>query len=203
LTYLPIAGHHPYDTPQRGPFPETTELGRYRNAIQYGDASLGTLIHEFEERGLNDDTLWIILGDHGEAFGQHEGNYGHTFFLYEENVHVPFVIAAPGKLHGPRRIQHIVSLVDTAPTILDLLGLPVLNGYQGRSMLAAPRNVAYFFTDYSLHLAGVRSGPYKYIYEQESGRSKLFDLSDDPCELTDIAPREREKVDAFARIVRR
>ena len=43
---------------------------------------------------------WIIFGDHGEAFGQHEGNYGHTFFLYDENVRVPFIVAAPGAIDG-------------------------------------------------------------------------------------------------------
>jgi glucan phosphoethanolaminetransferase (alkaline phosphatase superfamily) len=75
LTYLPIAGHHPYDTPQRGPFPDADEIGRYRNALHYGDVSLGTLFDGLRARGLDRNTLWVIYGDHGEAFGQHQGNY--------------------------------------------------------------------------------------------------------------------------------
>jgi arylsulfatase A-like enzyme len=182
LTYLPIAGHHPYETPERGPFLETEEIGRYRNAIRYGDASLGTLVEGLRARGLDRNTLWIVLGDHGEAFGQHEGNYGHTFFLYEENVHVPFVIAAPGLMHGQTRVRDIVSLIDTAPTILDLLGLPIPSGYEGQSMLQPRTGPVYFFTDYSLHLTGWRHGPYKLVCDVASGRSKLFDLDRDPQE---------------------
>ena len=89
LTYLPIAGHHPYATPERGPFAGTAEIDQYRNALHYGDASLGALIEGLRARGLEQNTVWVIYGDHGEAFHQHEGNYGHTFFLYDENVHVP------------------------------------------------------------------------------------------------------------------
>jgi len=51
LTYLPIAGHHPYETPEPGPFPEKEEIGRYRNALLYGDTSLGTLIDGLRTRG--------------------------------------------------------------------------------------------------------------------------------------------------------
>ena len=91
--------------------------------MHYGDAALGALIHGLEARGLEDRTLWIILGDHGEAFGQHEGNYGHTFQLFDENVRVPFVVAAPGLLSHTLRARRVVSLLDTAPTVLDLLGM--------------------------------------------------------------------------------
>ena len=123
VTYLPIAGHHPYETPDRGPFPDRDEFGRYRNALHYGDASLGTLMAGLRSRGLDRKTLWIVLGDHGEAFGQHDGNYGHTFQVYDENVRVPFLIAAPGLLPHQIRSRQVVSLIDTAPTVLDLAGL--------------------------------------------------------------------------------
>ena len=124
VTYLPIAGHHPYDTPEPGPFPEHDEFGRYRNALHYSDAALGSLIDGLEARGRQQNTLWIVYGDHGEAFGQHDGNFGHTFQLYEENVRVPFLIAAPGLLRRQIRSERIVSLIDTTPTMLDLLGVP-------------------------------------------------------------------------------
>src|SRR5262249_2159940 len=51
VTYLPIAGHHPYETPEPGPFSEHDELARYRNALHYGDAALGALVHGLEARG--------------------------------------------------------------------------------------------------------------------------------------------------------
>ncbi len=192
LTYLPIAGHHPYETPERGPFPELEEIGRYRNALLYGDAALGVLIDGLRARGRADNTVWIIYGDHGEAFGQHEGNYAHTFFIYDENVHVPLLIAAPGQIASQMRVRKVVSLVDLAPTILDLTGAdlnakgaPAL--YQGRSMLDAVPRLALFFTDYSLKLAGVRDGPWKLIQDLDSGRAKLFNLDRDPRETTDLS----------------
>src|SRR5262249_21278966 len=58
VTYLPIAGHHPYETPVRGPFPDRDEDGRYRNALLYGDASLGELVDGLRARGLEENTLW-------------------------------------------------------------------------------------------------------------------------------------------------
>ncbi len=168
-------------------FPEHDDIGRYRNALLYGDASLGVLIQGLRSRGLADQTLWVILGDHGEAFGQHEGNYGHTFFLYEENIHVPLVVAAPGLLHGQTRVRNVTSLVDIAPTTLDLLGLQLQNVYQGKSALNAEPRMALFFADYSLGLLGLRDGRYKFIYDLGSGRSRMFDLDVDPRETTDIA----------------
>jgi phosphoglycerol transferase MdoB-like AlkP superfamily enzyme len=187
VTYLPIAGHHPYETPERGPFADRDEFGRYRNALNYGDAALGALRRGLEARGLDRNTVWIVLGDHGEAFGQHEGNYGHTFQLYDENVHIPFVISIPGVIPQPIRARRIVSLLDTAPTVLDLLGLPAPRGYQGSSTLDGRRRIALFFTDYSLALAGLRDGPRKFIHDMRSGRSRWFDLDDDPNETVDLS----------------
>jgi hypothetical protein len=187
LTYLPIAGHHPYDSPAGGPFPDTDDFGRYRNALYYGDASLGALIEGIRARGLQQRTLWIIAGDHGEAFGQHPGNYGHTFHLYEENIHVPLVIAAPGLIARQIREPQVVSLIDLAPTVLALAGLAAPAEYQGRSLLDAPPHMALFFADYSLGLLGLRDGGSKCIYEPGSGRARLFDLRTDPFERRNLA----------------
>jgi Sulfatase len=187
LTYLPISGHHPYETPERGPFADRDEKGRYLNALHYGDRHLGALIDGLRLRGLAENTLWIVLGDHGEAFGQHEGNYGHTFFLYDENVRVPFVVAVPGQIAEQRRVRKIVSLVDAAPTIFDLLGIPRPGEYQGQSMLESGARMALFFTDYSLGLVGLRDGPWKFIYELESSRSRLFNTGRDSTERVDVS----------------
>jgi len=218
LTYLPIAGHHPYATPEHGPFVGTAEIDQYRNALHYGDVSLGALVEGLRARGLEQNTVWVIYGDHGEAFRQHEGNYGHTFFLYEENVHVPFLIAAPGwssgalrgALRKQERVRKVVSLVDTAPTILDLMGIAPPGNYQGRSMFDSgldrapdptPR-MALFFTDYSLGLLGLRDGRWKFIYETGSGRVRLFDLERDPGERSDVSAREAARVSWYSRVVR-
>jgi arylsulfatase A-like enzyme len=203
VTHLPIAGHHPYESPAGGPFPDDNEFGRYRNALHYGDTSLGTLIEGLRARGLDQNTVWIILGDHGEAFGQHEGNYGHTFHLHEENVHVPFLIAMPGLAPRQIRSRKVVSLIDTAPTVLALTGLPVPGNYQGRSMFDPTPRMALFFADYSLSMLGLRDGARKFIYELGSGRARLFDLERDPRENINLADRYAEAARWYAQDLRR
>lgn len=194
LTYLPIAGHHPYESSEAGPFDEHDEFGRYRNALREGDAALGTLMRGVQERGLAERTLWIVFGDHGEAFGQHEGNYGHTFNLYDENVRVPLLVATPGLGSTQHRSDRVVSLVDIAPTVLDLAGVPVPEIYQGHSMLAPDARMAFFFADYSRGLLGLRDGSLKVIYAIDSERSSLFDLDADPLERVNVADRYPDRV---------
>jgi lipoteichoic acid synthase len=194
LTYLPIAGHHPYESSEAGPFDEHDEFGRYRNALREGDAALGTLMQGVQDRGLAENTLWIVFGDHGEAFGQHEGNYGHTFNLYDENVRVPLLIATPGLPSQEHRSTRVVSLVDVAPTVLNLTGVPVPDMYRGHSALAPGARMAFFFADYSRGLLGLRDGSLKVIYAIDSGRSSLFDLDADPGERVNIASRHPDRV---------
>jgi hypothetical protein len=202
VTYLPIAGHHPYETTERGPFPERDDFGRYRNALHAGDAALGLLMRGLEARGRQQHTLWVVLGDHGEAFGQHEGNYGHTFHLYEENVRVPFLVAAPGLLPRQTRSRRVVSLIDTAPTVLDLAGVRQPPGYQGTSALGADPRLALFFADYSLGLLGLRDGPMKFIYELDSGRARMFDLDADPGERLNVAGANVERSRYYEMLLR-
>jgi phosphoglycerol transferase MdoB-like AlkP superfamily enzyme len=197
ITYLPIAGHHPYDSPEPRPFPGHEEIDRYRNALHFGDAALGNLFDGFKSRGLDTNTLFVIFGDHGEAFGQHQGNYAHTFFIHDENVRVPLLIAAPGLIGSEIRIARTASLIDTAPTVLDLLGINLPGDYQGKSLLVPTEHLALFFTDYSLGFLGLRDGRWKFIYELESGRAKLFDLARDPQEKVDLARGFSERVESY------
>jgi arylsulfatase A-like enzyme len=197
VTYMPIAGHHPYATPGQGPFPFTDEIDRYRNALHYADRAVGELLDGLRKRRQYDDTLFVIFGDHGEAFGQHSGNFGHTMFIYDENVRVPFLVAAPGLIDEPVRIHRVASLADTAPTVLDLLGIPAPPVYQGRSLLDGRANLSLFGTDYALGLVGLRDGKWKAIHELDSGRTWLFDLQTDPDEAHDVAAEYPDRVDAY------
>jgi arylsulfatase A-like enzyme len=81
----------------------------------------------------------------------------------------------------------VVSLVDAAPTIVDLIGGPVPREFQGRSMLDGTPRMAFFFADYSRGLLGLRDGRFKAIVELDSSRARLFDLDADPAETTDLS----------------
>lgn len=178
--YLPVAGHHPYAYSGAGLFSDSTDRGRYFNALHEGDRSLGVLLAGLRSRGLDTSTVVVVVGDHGEAFGQHEGNYGHTLEVYEENVRVPMMFAVPGV--APQRISRIASLIDLAPTILELSGMRAPRQYQGTSLLDPAERMALFFTDYSLGLIGARDGCAKIVYEISSRRARTFDVCADPSE---------------------
>lgn len=194
VVYLPIAGHHPYETPEPGRFRERGDFDRYRNALTYADSALGMLVDGVRRLGLDEDTLWVLYGDHGEAFGQHPGNFGHTFNLYEENVRVPLVLSAAGLWRGEVRVERPASLVDVAPTVADLLGMPAPAEFQGVSLLPPRPRMSFLLADYSLGLLGLRDGRWKFIHEINTGRAKLFDLERDPAETCDLSRQQPGRV---------
>jgi hypothetical protein len=202
LAYLPIAGHHPYEATRPGPFRGRDDFTRYLNTLHESDAALGMLLDGLRRLGVDDKTLVIVIGDHGEAFGEHPGNFAHTLFIHEENVRVPFVIAAPGAVDGERRIQRLASVVDTAPTIVDLLGLPADPLHQGTSLLRPEPRMALFFTDYSIGWLGLADGCWKYLYEIDAARSHLFDVCRDPQESADRAAQFPDRIAAYRDRVR-
>jgi arylsulfatase A-like enzyme len=175
--YLPVAGHHPYASATGGPFAPTSEMGRYKNALHDADTSLRGLFDGLRVRGLADRTALVIVGDHGNA--------GHTLFVYDENVRVPFIVFIPG-MTTARRTSSVASLIDVPATIRDLAGTARADD-EGISLLSSIPRVAYFFTDYALAWAGLRDGCLKYIEDVATARSKLFDVCNDPHERRDLA----------------
>ncbi len=197
--YMPIAGHHPYNTPGDGPrpFAQRTEQDAYRNDLFEGDAALGQLIEGLRQRGRLQRTVWLVLGDHGEAFYEHPGNFAHTLFVWEENVHVPLLLVVPGATEPALHVPQVASAIDVLPTLLDLAGLP-LPETEGRSLLRGGAGVARFFTDHGVWQRGLRQGPWKCIEEVDGGRVRLYQLERDPGELQDVAEREPARAQACA-----
>lgn len=207
VTYIPVFPHHPYDVPDPRfeHFGTAKPINRYRNSVRYVDETIGTLLDGLATRGLRDQTLVVVLSDHGEAFHQHPNSFGHASFLFEENVRVPLVFSYP-KLGGSQRVRTIASTPDIAPTILDLLGLPLDPRHQGDSLLRPmkPRMIP-MFTDLAQTRMGFRDGPWKYVLDATSGQDQLYHLLSDPKEMTDVVQREptlaqkyREQVQKWA-----
>jgi arylsulfatase A-like enzyme len=146
--------------------------------------------------------LFVVFGDHGEAFGQHPANFAHTLFIYEENVRVPMVIAAPGAISGVTRVPRLASVVDIAPTIAALVDLPTSGPFDGTSLLEPGARMSLFFTDYSLGWLGLADGCWKYLHEIESNRSRLFDVCSDPDENVDLSAGHQDRVRAYSDRVR-
>ncbi|MCZ6507887.1 MAG: sulfatase [Acidobacteria bacterium] len=105
---------------------------RYEASIRYVDSVLESFVAALEGLGLLADTTLVITSDHGEEFLEH-GKLGHTQ-LFPESLEVPLLILHPD-LTGGRRVADQVSLVDVAPTLVELAGLPELEGIPGRSLV--------------------------------------------------------------------
>jgi arylsulfatase A-like enzyme len=196
--------HHPYEIPpgetetdffKGRPLPEDDyDLGRYLNNVAIVDRELARLFQGLVERGRDRDTVVIVTGDHGEAFGEPHPSWGHGFRVYDECVRVPLLIWSP-TLYPQGRVVHTVGgHADLSPTIADLLGVPRLPSWEGRSLFDPDRPPrTYFYAANDHYLLGVREGTFKYVYNVTRGRDELYDLSKDPEEATNLAASQPER----------
>jgi arylsulfatase A-like enzyme len=175
------------------PPPDDYDLGRYLNAIADVDRQLGRLFEGLRARGLDDETLVVVTGDHGEAFGDPHPTWGHGFRLYDEGVRVPLMIRSPTLFPRGRREATLGGHVDVNPTVLDVLGYEAPGEWEGRSLFLAGRPPrVYFYAANDHYLMGVREDDLKYVYNASSGRGQLFDLASDPDERHDVAAAHPE-----------
>ena len=200
--FMPIAGHHPYNAPGVAPrpFPELSDADAYANDVHVADDAFGRLRSGLRARRLDDRVVYVVVGDHGEAFREHPANIAHALYLYEENVRVPFIITAPGALAAPaggQRLPQLASLLDLAPTTLALVGARAPSQYEGQSLLDARPRPARFSTEQGRRWAGLRDGRWKLIVDEESGRAQLYDLETDPGERVDLAGARPDVVDRY------
>jgi arylsulfatase A-like enzyme len=128
------------DVPGREPPGPRDAALAYDQEARYTDDHVGPFLAKLAQLGLSDRTIVIITADHGEEFGEH-GGMGHGRTLQQEVMRVPLVIAAPGLL-APAEVTAPVSLLDVAPTVLDLLGLEPTRGHRGTSLVGRARAAA-------------------------------------------------------------
>lgn len=171
-------------------------VDRYRGEVRAVDAEVGRLLAAIEARGR--PTVVVLFADHGENLGDHGQKGGHHgVSVYDEVVRVPLIITAPGVAAG--RVEVPVSLVDVAPTVLELTGISGLAGADGQSLarhlfrepIAAAPTVSEFY-DFGLSLQAVVDGRYKLIRDVRRGSVRLFDVVADPGELHDLTGAEGE-----------
>ncbi|WMJ75547.1 sulfatase-like hydrolase/transferase [Cytophagaceae bacterium ABcell3] len=161
-------------------------FNRYLNALNHSDDVLGKIISDLEKRELMESTLIVIVGDHGEAFGQHE-QFGHAVHVYEENIKVPLIFINPALFSGQTK-EIIGGHIDIAPSIMDVLNLEPPKEWQGISLFNEEHpNRTFFFNPYSGYLFGYRIDSRKVIYDAALDEIMVFDLKDDPEEKINIA----------------
>ncbi len=100
--------------------------------ITQHDRHMGAFIDRLKESGLWEDTVFVFVSDHGEEFNEH-GSWGHGHSIYQELLHVPFLIHREGL--NPRRVGAAVGTIDIPSTLTEMAGIPAMNGVASRSLL--------------------------------------------------------------------
>ncbi len=156
----------------------------YDSEIRWTDSQLSRLFHGMREMDLTDNTLFILIADHGEEFMQH-GDWGHAHNLYQQALHIPLILTGPGIEPGTVISQN-VGQYDVLPTVLKYLDIPVPDHVEGVNILEE------FSSDRVIPSSGVNAdtasaaclqNSSKVIWFVEPDSSETFNLADDPGEL--------------------
>jgi arylsulfatase A-like enzyme len=155
--------HDPYEPP--APYSEEYQGRLYDGEIAYADSALAHLIEYLKQKDLYDNSVIVVVGDHGEGLGEHKEDT-HGIFLYDSTTHVPLIVKLPKSAEAGKEIQAQVRTIDIMPTLLDLLSIAAPAKQDGASLaplLAGTETIsriALAETDYPLRLVGHRSAPF-------------------------------------------
>lgn len=216
FAYLHLMDVHEYTYSRETALFGSSHSDIYDNSIRYVNDAYSVLRQALIASNNLDRTIVVIASDHGEAFRE-RGIEGHARKVYRETTETPFIIGLPFELESDVVIASRTYNVDVWPTILDMLGLPEMQGTDGVSrlpeILAAldgrptpdPVDDALGFAHLdqswgnasmpSLPTVSVVDEPYRYVISHEPDeliREELFDSRADPAELDDILVREPE-----------
>lgn len=190
---------------------------RYDGEILHNDWSLEQLTVKLKQLGVLDDTLIVVVSDHGEEFWEH-GWTAHGQSLYQELAHGVFVMWNPKLIPAPRRISEPVQLIDVMPTVLDLLGLKIPDVVQGQSLAPfakgqpfqrrSPVMTSRYASPHAHGLVpengtdtvAMLDANWKLIYREKGKQAglkkiELYDRRSDRGETTNVASQHPQEVD--------
>ncbi|MDD5309066.1 MAG: sulfatase-like hydrolase/transferase [Deltaproteobacteria bacterium] len=208
VSYNSVFPHHPYNIPPKHEAFHRMDFGneglksRYRAALRYSDAEVRRFWDGLVKLGVADDTLFIVVPDHGETFGDlHPMNVIHGEKSYDDDTHIFLLMHNPKALGRAFTSTRLGCQADFLPTLLDVLKLGPVPPVEGQSLVSEgyKERVLYF---YSRGQYALRDGNYKFIENRDDGRAELYDLAVDPTEKRDIARANPEKVAAYKGLLR-
>src|SRR5713101_59584 len=186
--------------------PRAASSASYDAAVAATDTGVGKLVAALRTSKLYDDALIVIASDHGESLGAH-GEESHGVFLYDETIHVPLLVKLPQNQSAGKRVRARASLVDIAPTILEVAGVAVPSQMQGQSLLriaktaSNPNQSVFSVSDFPEQAFGWsaleswRAG--KYLYIRAPG-PELYDLIADPGAAHNLAQSSKATLETMA-----
>jgi iduronate 2-sulfatase len=184
-------------------------IAAYYATVSFVDAQLGVVLEAMDRQKLWDDTIVVFASDNGYHLGEHRSDMWRKDTLFEEGVHVPLIMTAPGLANPGVAAPAPVELLDLYPTLVELAGLPSVPGLDGRSLApilrdpaAEVRSAARSWRRVDPPELGVsiRSGKWRYT-EWPDGSEELFDLDRDPAQRQDLAGRaENAAIQADLRV---
>jgi len=199
------------DVPDRGPVDDSLArrlVHGYYAAASYVDAQIGRVLDALDETGLASDTILVLWGDHGWHLGDHGQWCKHS--NYEQATRIPLIVAAPGMVRGGVT-SALVESVDVLPTLLDLAGLPPVEGRDGRSFAHVLADPSAAGRDHCIHVyprgdrlgravrtAGLRLVEWRgFGADEETAAWELYDLRADPDETRNLAAERPGEVGAL------
>lgn len=173
---------------EAGVWPQAVQA--YLASTTFADAMVGRLLDALDQSGRADNTIIILMSDHGFHLG--EKHRWRKNSLWEDATHVPLIVVAPGVTTPGSRTDVPVSLLDVYPTLSDLAGLPVQEHLEGLSLVPLLRDPGAEWTRDAVVTTngfmehGVRGVRYRYIRHSD-GTEELYDHADDPNDWTNLA----------------
>lgn len=199
----------PFTAGAARPSPELARaiVDLYDASVLYADSVLERVHGMLADSGRLDDTLWIVLSDHGEAFGQH-GVWQHSGTVYEEMLRVPLLVRLPGGKGGGRVAAAPVSLADVFATLRELCALPAPAPATSASFAALLLDPSAAAPERPVPLLARTAGPgphralrrgdLKLVHRAGEKRYELYDLAQDPEERRDLSRERPEVVEELA-----
>jgi len=186
--YYTFVGHWPYPdlSAEHKLLSADSSRSRYVNNLYAQDQVIRQIIEGLKKSGKFENTVVVIVGDHGEAFYQHPGNRVHSGESYNENIASPLIVYAPQRIK-PQRIEFPSVHADIVPTLLDIIGVRYRGAaFQGESLLR-PVKRRYIFTYGNENtLTAVARDLNKMQIVRKSSACRHFDLARDNAELTNL-----------------
>lgn len=161
----------------------------YYAAVSFMDAQVGRILDELDRLGLRDSTAIVFISDHGYHLGDH--GFWQKSNLHEQVLRVPMIWSVPGMPSG--QTDALSELVDIYPTVCDLVGVPISELVQGKSLLPVVRSPDARVRDAALSLNkgySLRTDHWHYMAYQQGGE-ELYDMTSDPNQFTNLVSSEQ------------